>query len=130
MSRKDTAVHALIWGRNARSIGLCPSPRICAMPATVSLGDLKVDKALYDFVNNEVIPEGGLQAQEFWKGFAALVRTLAPRNAELLRKRDELQAKIDAWHRQNPGPGFDRKKYKSFLGEIGYLVAEGMPFAV
>ena len=100
------------------------------MPATVSLGDLKVDKALYDFVNNEVIPEGGLQAQEFWKGFAALVRTLAPRNAELLRKRDELQAKIDAWHRQNPGPGFDRKKYKSFLGEIGYLVAEGMPFAV
>ena len=100
------------------------------MPATVSLGDLKVDKALYDFVNNEVIPEGGLQAQEFWKGFAALVRTLAPRNAELLRKRDELQAKIDAWHRQNPGPGFDRKKYKSFLGEVGYLVAEGMPFAV
>jgi malate synthase len=100
------------------------------MPATVSLGDLKVDKALYDFVNNEAIPDSGLQAQEFWKGFAALVRTLAPRNAELLRKRDELQAKIDAWHRQHPGPGFDRKKYKSFLGEIGYLVAEGTPFAV
>jgi malate synthase len=100
------------------------------MPATVSLGDLKVDKALYDFVNNEAIPDSGLQAQEFWKGFAALVRTLAPRNAELLRKRDELQAKIDAWHRQNPGPGFDRKKYKSFLGEIGYLMAEGSPFAV
>ena len=100
------------------------------MPATVSLGDLKVDKALYDFVNNEAIPDSGLQAQEFWKGFAALVRTLAPRNAELLRKRDELQAKIDAWHRLNPGPGFDRKKYKSFLGEIGYLVAEGTPFAV
>ncbi|HMH28375.1 MAG TPA: malate synthase G [Steroidobacteraceae bacterium] len=100
------------------------------MPATVSLGDLKVDKALYDFVNNEAIPDSGLQAQEFWKGFAALIRTLAPRNAELLRKRDELQAKIDAWHRQNPGPGFDRKKYKSFLGEIGYLMAEGSPFAV
>jgi malate synthase len=100
------------------------------MPATVSLGDLKVHKALYDFVNNEAIPDSGIQAQEFWKGFAALVRTLAPRNAELLRKRDELQAKIDAWHRQDPGPGFDRKKYKSFLGEIGYLVAEGTPFAV
>jgi malate synthase len=100
------------------------------MPATVSLGDLKVHKALYDFVNNEAIPDSGLQAQEFWKGFAALVRTLAPRNAELLRKRDELQAKIDAWHRQDPGPGFDRKKYKAFLGEIGYLMAEGTPFAV
>jgi malate synthase len=100
------------------------------MPATVSLGDLKVHKALYDFVNNEAIPDSGLQAQEFWKGFAALVRTLAPRNAELLRKRDELQAKIDAWHGQDPGPGFDRKKYKAFLGEIGYLMAEGTPFAV
>lgn len=100
------------------------------MQPTVSLGDLKVDKALYDFVNNEVIPDSGVQAQEFWKGFAALVRTLAPRNAELLRKRDELQAKIDAWHRQNPGPGFDRKKYRIFLEEIGYLVPEGTPFAV
>jgi malate synthase len=100
------------------------------MPATVSLGDLKVDKALYDFVNNEAIPGSGIEAQDFWKGFAALVRALAPRNAELLRKRDQLQAKIDAWHRQNSGPGFDRKKYKTFLGEIGYLVAEGTPFAV
>jgi malate synthase len=106
------------------------SLRNCLMRATVSLGDLKVDEALYDFVNDEAIPDSGVQAQEFWKGFAALVRALAPRNAELLRKRDELQAKIDAWHRQNPGPGFDRKKYKSFLGEIGYLVPEGTPFAV
>jgi malate synthase len=106
------------------------SLRIFAMRATVSLGDLKVDKALYDFVNGEAIPNSGVQAQAFWKGFAALVRTLAPRNAELLRKRDELQAKIDAWHRQNPGPGFDRKEYKSFLGEIGYLAPEGTPFAV
>ncbi len=85
---------------------------------------------MYDFVNDEAIPDSGIEAQEFWKGFAALVRALAPRNAELLRKRDELQAKIDAWHRQNPGPGFDRAKYKTFLSEIGYLVKEGTPFAV
>jgi malate synthase len=100
------------------------------MPATVNVDELKVDKALYDFVNDEVIPDSGIQAQEFWKGFASLVRTLAPRNAELLRKRDELQAKIDAWHRQNPGPGFDHAQYKSFLSEIGYLVPGGTPFAV
>jgi malate synthase len=100
------------------------------MRATVSIDELKIDKGLYDFVNDEAIPGGGIQAQEFWRGFAAMVRALAPRNAELLRKRDELQAKIDAWHRQNPGPGFDRAKYKSFLSEIGYLVKEGAPFAV
>jgi malate synthase len=100
------------------------------MPETVSVDELKVDKALYDFVNDEAIPETDIAPQEFWKGFASLVSALAPRNAALLRKRDELQAKIDAWHRQNPGPGFDHAKYKTFLGEIGYLVPEGTPFAV
>ena len=100
------------------------------MRATVSVDGLKVDKGLYDFVNNEAIPDTGIQAQAFWQGFASLVRTLAPRNAALLHKRDELQAKIDAWHRQNPGAGFDRAKYKAFLSEIGYLVKEGAPFAV
>jgi malate synthase len=100
------------------------------MRATVSVDELKVDKALYNFVNDEAIPDTGIQPQRFWTGFAALVRALAPRNAELLRKRDELQAKIDAWHRRNPGPGFDHAKYKTFLSEIGYLAPEGTPFAV
>ena len=100
------------------------------MRATISVDELKVDQGLYDFINNEAIPDTGVQAQAFWRGFASLVRTLAPRNAALLRKRDELQAKIDTWHRQNPGPGFDHAKYKAFLSEIGYLVGEGAPFAV
>ena len=100
------------------------------MRATVSVDQLQIDKALYDFVNDEAIPGSGLQSAAFWKGFAALVHALAPRNAALLRRRDELQAKIDAWHRQNPGPGFNRVKYQAFLREIGYLVAEGEPFAV
>ena len=100
------------------------------MRATVSIDELKVDQALYDFVNGEIIPDSGVQVQAFWNGFASLVRTLAPRNAELLRRRDELQAKIDAWHRQNSGPGFDHAKYKTFLSKIGYLVTEGTPFSV
>ena len=100
------------------------------MRPMVSIDELKIDKGLYDFVNDEAIPDSGIEAQEFWQGFAALVRALAPRNAELLRKRDELQAKIDSWHRQNPGAGFDRAKYKAFLSDIGYLVKEGEPFAV
>ena len=100
------------------------------MRATISVDELKVDQGLYDFINNEAIPDTGVQAQTFWKGFASLVRTLAPRNAALLRKRDELQAQIDSWHRQNPGAAFDHAKYKAFLREIGYLVAEGAPFAV
>jgi malate synthase len=103
---------------------------IPAMRASVSVDQLKIDKALYDFVNDEAIAGSGVRAQEFWGGFAALVRAFAPRNAALLRRRDELQSKIDAWHRQHPGPGFDRSKYRAFLREIGYLVPEREVFAV
>jgi len=96
------------------------------MRATVSVDQLQIDKALYDFVNDEAMPGSGVQSGVFWQGFAALVLALGPRNAALLRRRDELQAKIDAWHRQSPGPGFDRAKYQAFLREIGYLVAHGV----
>jgi malate synthase len=100
------------------------------MRSTVTVDQLKIDQALYDFVNDEAIPGSGVAPLKFWHGFAAMVRSLAPRNAALLRRRDELQSKIDAWHRTNPGVGFDRPKYKAFLREIGYLVAEKEPFSV
>jgi malate synthase len=100
------------------------------MRSTVTVDQIKVDQGLYEFVNNEALPGTGVQQTDFWAGFAALVRSLAPRNATLLRRRDELQSKIDAWHQQNPKPGFDRSKYTAFLREIGYLVAEKEPFSV
>jgi malate synthase len=100
------------------------------MRATAKLDQLTIDKALYDFVNDEAIPGTAIGAREFWSGFTALVRSMAPRNAALLDRRDELQSKIDNWHRQHPGPRFDRAKYRAFLSEIGYLVGEREPFAV
>ncbi|HSZ09125.1 MAG TPA: malate synthase G [Steroidobacteraceae bacterium] len=100
------------------------------MRATVGVDRLKIDKVLYDFVNDEAIAGTGVQAPRFWSGFSTLVQAFAPRNAALLRLRDDLQAKIDAWHRQNPGPGFDRSKYQAFLRGIGYLVPEKESFAV
>src|SRR5580704_472923 len=100
------------------------------MRAIVSVDDLGIDKVLYDFVTDEAMPGTEVQAQSFWSGFAALVRRLAPRNAELLLRRDELQSKIDAWHREYPGAAFDHSRYKAYLREIGYLVPEQQPFAV
>src|SRR6202050_499035 len=100
------------------------------MGANVGIDGLKIDKVLYDFVNDEALPGTGVQEQPFWSGFAALVRSLAPRNAALLRRRDELQSKIDAWHRQHPGAAFEHSRYKAYLLEIGYLVPEGEAFAI
>ncbi len=100
------------------------------MGATVSVGEIQIDQALYDFVNQEALPGSGVEVHAFWKGFASLVTANSSRNAELLKRRDELQARIDAWHLQYPGPHFDRKKYTAFLREIGYLVAQGEAFSI
>src|SRR6202047_5444553 len=100
------------------------------MRATVTVDHLDIDKVLYEFVTHEAMPGTGVQERAFWTGFSSLVRALAPRNAELLLRRDELQAKIDAWHREYPGAAFDHSRYKAYLREIGYLVPEQQPFAV
>jgi malate synthase len=99
------------------------------MRATVSTDTLDIDRVLYDFVGREAMPGTGVAEPAFWSGFAALVRGLAPRNAALLKQRDELQAQIDAWHRRSPG-AFDPASYKSYLRQIGYLVPEQAPFAI
>ena len=36
-----------------------------------SLDSLRVDAALYSFVNEEAIPDTGVQAEGFWQGLAA-----------------------------------------------------------
>jgi len=96
----------------------------------VSIDQIAIDKALYEFVNREAMPGSGVAERPFWSGFARLVRDLAPRNAALLRRRDELQSQIDSWHTQHPGASFDHARYKAYLLEIGYLLPEGAPFAI
>ncbi|MFN7483400.1 MAG: malate synthase G [Betaproteobacteria bacterium] len=87
-----------------------------------AIHSLHVDTALAAFVNDEVLPGTGVDAARFWAGFDAIVRDLAPRNAELLAERDRLQAELDAWHEAHPGPIGDMPAYKAFLKRIGYLV--------
>jgi malate synthase len=96
----------------------------------VAASGLQVAKTLHDFVGQEAAPGSGLTADQFWSGFAGLLKDLAPRNRALLERRDELQAKIDAWHTGNRGKPADQAGYEAFLRDIGYLVPEPEPFAV
>ncbi len=93
-------------------------------------GGLQVATVLYDFVEKEALPGTGLDAAAFWDGFATLLKAFAPRNAALMAKRDDLQAKLDAWHRDHKGQPHDAAAYQGFLKEIGYLQPEPGAFQV
>jgi malate synthase len=94
----------------------------------VNVGDLQVASQLYEFINAEALPGSQVDQDTFWAGFEKIIRDLTPRNNELLAKRDELQTKINRWHRENKDFNFDR--YKAFLEEIGYLLPEPEDFTI
>lgn len=98
------------------------------MSDRVQVGGLQVANELYQFVNTEALPGTGVSEAQFWGGLEAIVNDLAPRNRELLAKRDSIQAQIDAWHKANKGADF--ATYKAFLQSIGYLVPEGEDFQI
>ncbi len=91
------------------------------MTARTACHRLQVATELYRFIEDQVLPVAGLTSGDFWKGFDALVHDLAPKNIALLAERDRLQAEIDAWHREHPGPIADMPAYRKFLESIGYL---------
>ena len=97
------------------------------MTARIQQGKLAIAKELYDFIENEALPGSGLDSATYWKNFEQVVVDLTPKNKALLAKRDDLQAKIDEWHRNNK---FELGAYKAFLTEIGYLVPEVADFQI
>ncbi len=100
------------------------------MTDRIQRGSLQVAPVLCTLLEDEIAPGTGITPEQFWQGLADIIDELAPVNRALLAKRDELQAKIDAWHRANPGADYDRAAYKGFLEEIEYLLPEGDEFSV
>lgn len=84
---------------------------------------LKVAQSLERFVETEALPGTGIDKEAFWAGFSAIVHDLAPLNRALLEERERMQAELNRWHREHPGPVADLKAYRLFLEAIGYIVA-------
>ena len=91
---------------------------------------LWVDDLLHAFVEKELLPGTDVKPGDFWRALETLLADFTPRNAELLKVRDDLQAKIDAWWRERRGQVVSAADQAAFLREIGYLRPEPEPFEI
>jgi len=91
---------------------------------------LKVAAELAALIEQDVLPGLGLDPADFWSGAAEVFARFAPENRALLARRDDLQARIDAWHAARRGQPYDVAASQTFLREIGYLVEEPAPFSI
>jgi malate synthase len=100
------------------------------MSARIECAGLHVDPEIHALLESEILPGTGVEAAAFWKALAGIVKTFTPRNRALLAIRDEMQTKISAWHKANPGADYDRAAYKAMLEDIGYLLPQPAPFKI
>ena len=100
------------------------------MTEYVTRAGLQIAEELALFVETRALPETGVGTEHLWEGLADILARFVPQNRVLLAKRDDIQAKLDAWHKANPGPIADMDAYQAYLRDIGYLVPEPAPFAI
>jgi len=91
---------------------------------------LQIATPLAGLIENDIAPGTGINADGFWKSYAAILAELGPINTALLAERDTLQAQIDAWHAARRGAPHDAGAYRLFLETIGYIVPEGPDFSI
>ena len=96
----------------------------------INIHNLKVSDQLMNFVNNELLKDLDIPVEKFWLDFNKAVHELTPINKELIKKREDLQKKIDSWHLKNKDNQINIQEYKKFLKEIDYLKDEGPDFKI
>ncbi|MGO0061058.1 malate synthase G [Brevibacillus fluminis] len=95
----------------------------------MEIGNLRVSRILYTFIQNEALPGTGVSSEQFWSGFDKLIHDFTPKNKALLAKRDHLQHQIDSWHKEHRD-AFSFPEYKAFLQHIGYLEPDVADFEI
>jgi malate synthase len=96
----------------------------------IKKGNLLVNLALFEFINQEIIPGTDITTENFWSKFDLAVHELAPINKVLLEKRESIQKKIDEWHLANKGKEIVKNEYFKFLKSINYIVEEKEDFQI
>ena len=91
---------------------------------------LKINSKLFNFVNNEIIPGTNIKSEQFWTSFGKIVHELAPINNKLIKKREDIQKKIDEWNVKNKGKELNKEEYLDFLKSISYIVEEKDKFNI
>ena len=92
------------------------------------IGALQVAAELREFIEKEALPGTGIEPDRLWSALDAILHDLVPSNRELLKKRNDLQTRIEAWYGDHRGRPIDLEECKTFLREIGYLLPEGEDF--
>ncbi len=96
----------------------------------ITISNLKINNNLYDFISNEVLPDTDIEQNKFWNDFANIVNEFDPINKTLLTKRQDIQNKINQWHKAHKDRDINIEEYKKFLIEIDYIVEEQEDFNI
>ena len=100
------------------------------MSKRLSRGNLQVSEVLVHFIEDEALPETGINKQEFWESFEKILNEFAPKNKTLLETRVEFKNKIDDFYKVNLGKKVDVEDYIKFLKQINYIVPTGEDFKI
>jgi len=89
-----------------------------------TIGTLEVASPLADFIAKRLAPGLGVDPEEFWTAFGGIVERFRPQIQACRNERDDLQARIYAWHQD---PETQTGDADAFLRSIGYLVDDTVP---
>ena len=100
------------------------------MSNRLNRSNLQVSEALVKFIENEALPNTGVNSEVFWSELEAILDKFVPQNKVLLQKRTSFKNKIDDFYKTNKGKKIIPDDYIKFLKDINYIVPVGSDFQI
>ena len=100
------------------------------MSNRLNRSNLQVSEVLVKFIENEVLPNTGVNSEVFWSELEAILDKFVPQNKAFLQKRTSFKNKIDDFYKTNKGKKIIPDDYIKFLKDINYIVPVGSDFQI